>query len=83
MLQIGLIASFFALFGQIQASIILKACITNAVMTRKDSNCVRILSDQGNLKMLQTSVNILYFFWLSSRNFSWANLVLCEFLLLC
>ena len=46
MLRIGLIASLFVLFGQGQASI-LKAWEINAVMKRKDSNCVSILSDQG------------------------------------
>ena len=29
-------------------------------MKRKDSNCVGISSDQGELQLLQTSVNILY-----------------------
>ena len=29
-------------------------------MKRKDSTCVEILSDQGKLKLFQTSVNILY-----------------------
>ena len=29
-------------------------------MRRKDSNCVAILSDQGKLQLLQTSLNILY-----------------------
>ena len=32
----------------------------NAVMKRKASNCVGILSDQGKLQLLQTSVNILH-----------------------
>ena len=47
MLQIDLIASLFVLFGQSHAGINLKACEINAVMKRKDSNCVGILSDQG------------------------------------
>ena len=47
MLQIGLIVSLFAFFGQSHAGINLKACEINAVMKRKDSNCVGILSDQG------------------------------------
>ena len=46
MLRIGLIASLFVIFGQSQASIILKAWEINAVMKRTDSNCVGILSDQ-------------------------------------
>ena len=47
MLRIGLIASLFALFGQGQVSIILKAWEINAVLKRKDSNCIGILFDQG------------------------------------
>ena len=47
MLHIGLIASLFVISGQSQASIILKAWEINAVMKRKDTNCVGILSDQG------------------------------------
>ena len=47
MLRIGLIASLFVLFEQSQTSIIPKAWEINAVMKRKDSNCVGILSDQG------------------------------------
>ena len=31
----------------------------NAVMKRKSSNCIGILSDQGKLQLHQTSVNIL------------------------
>ena len=46
MLQIGLIASLFALSGQIR-QVLLKACEINAVMKRKDSNCVVDLSYQG------------------------------------
>ena len=59
MLRIGLIASLFALFGQNQASIILKAWEIHVTMKRTDSNCFGILSDQGMLQQLQTSVNIL------------------------
>ena len=44
---IGLIASLFVLFGQSRASIILKKWEVNAVTKRKDSNCVGIISDQG------------------------------------
>ena len=35
-----------------------KACKINAVMKREDSNCVGILSNQGKLKLFQTSVSI-------------------------
>ena len=57
----GLIASLFAFFSQIQASIILKkASKINAVMKRKNSNCVVILTDQGKLKLLQTLVNTFF-----------------------
>ena len=61
-LRIGLIASLFVFFGQRQASIILKAWEVNAAIKRKDSNCVGILSDEGKLQLLQTSMNILYIF---------------------
>ena len=47
MLRVGLIALLFVLLGQSQASIIPKAWEINAVMKRKGSNCVGILSDQG------------------------------------
>ena len=46
MLRISLIASLFVFFGESQASIIIKAWEINAVMKRKDNNCVGILSDQ-------------------------------------
>ena len=57
-LRIGLIFSLFTHYGKNQASIILKKCKINAVMERKDSNCVGILSDQGKLKLFQNSLNI-------------------------
>ena len=41
----------------------------NAVMKRKSSNCVGILSDQGKLQLHQTSENILW--WAISK--FWAN----------
>ena len=46
MIRTGLTASVFAHYGQSQASI-LKTCVINAVRKRKYSNCVGILSDQG------------------------------------
>ena len=47
MLRIGFIVLLFALFGQSQANIILKTFEISAVMKRKNSNCVGILSNQG------------------------------------
>ena len=48
MLGINLIASLFVLFGQSQGSFLLKGeREINAVMKKKDSNCVGILSDHG------------------------------------
>ena len=46
LLQTGLIASLFVLFGQSRASIILNSVKINAIMTRKNSNCVGILYKQ-------------------------------------
>ena len=46
MLRVSLIASLLARYGRSQASIIIKACEINAVMKRKNSNCVGTLSDQ-------------------------------------
>ena len=37
----------------------IRVCEVNAVMKRKDSNCVGIFSDQGKLQLHRTSVNIL------------------------
>ena len=48
------------LFGQSQASIILKSVGIKAVMERKDSNCVGIYLIRGKLQLHQTSGNILY-----------------------
>ena len=46
MLRIGFIALLFALFGQSQANIIRKTFEISAVLKRKDSDCVGILSNQ-------------------------------------
>ena len=59
-LRIDLAASLSVLFGQSQASSIPTNVGINAVMKRKDSNYVGILSYQGEAATAQTSVNILY-----------------------
>ena len=76
MLQLGLIAYLFVLFGQSQANIILKKWEINAVMKRKDSNCVGNLFDQGraatasNLSKYTISIVALILRWLiSSKTF--------------
>ena len=46
-------------FWASQASIVLKSVGSYAVMKGKDSNCVGILSDRGELQLRQTSVNML------------------------
>ena len=70
------------LFRQIQASIILKkASKINAVMERKNSNCVVILTDQGKLKLLQTLVNTFFLIYCpqgTKQRLGYHNKILCK-----
>ena len=56
MLRMGLIASLFALFGKVRQVSSKKACEINAIMKRKDSNCVGILFDHGEA---ETASNLI------------------------